>query len=113
MGSQQSVGEGGFREDSIGGRHWTGLEIGKSQAPSGEEGGTEKKQTVGDVQASWVEPIVICPSVMEPEHPQAVLQVLCVWGMLSKAVLQVLCVCVSGGCSLKRISEGGTSAVRC
>lgn len=56
LGSQQSVGEGGFRQDSVEGRHWTGLEMGKNQAPGGEEGGTENKQTVGDVWASWIEP---------------------------------------------------------
>lgn len=41
--------------------------------------------------------IVIYPSVMEPGRPQAVLQVLCVRGR---------------GCSLKRLSEGGTSALK-
>lgn len=89
LGSQQSVGEGGFRQDSVEGRHWTGLEMGKESSPRW-RGRWNREQTncwgcLGLLDRAQVSKlIVISPSVMEPGCPQAVLQVLCV------------CVCVGG-----------------
>lgn len=85
LGSQQPVGSGGFRQDRVEGRPWTGLETGKNQAPSGEEGGIENNcwgcsGLLGRAQVAKL--ILICPSVLEPGCPQAVLLVLCVRGVV-------------------------------